>query len=183
MKIKKTNLEDVFLISPNKIKDSRGYFQEIYNLKKLDLLKLKKFVQENESFSKDKGVFRGIHFQRNPFAQDKLVRVVKGKILDFVIDLRRSSKTYLKSEIFLLSDINNRLLWIPKGFGHGFFTLKKNTIINYKVTKTYSKIHDDGISIFDKRIKKRIPIKFKDLIVSKKDKNLPYLDLNKTYFR
>ena len=121
MKIEKTKLKDVFLISPNKIKDKRGYFQEIYNSKKLDFLRLKKFVQENESLSKYKGTFRGVHFQRNPFAQDKLVRVIKGKILDFVIDLRRDSKTYLKSQTFLLSDYNNKLLWIPKGFGHGFY--------------------------------------------------------------
>lgn len=182
MKIIKTKLKDVCLISPRKIKDKRGYFQETYNSKKLDFLRKKRFVQENESFSRYKGTFRGIHFQRNPFAQDKLVKVVNGEILDFVIDLRKNSKTFLKSEIFLLSDTNNKLLWIPKGFGHGFLTLKNNTIITYKVTKTYSKMHDDGISIFDKKINLQTRLKLKKFIISKKDKNLPKLDLKKIYF-
>lgn len=182
MEIKKSKLKGVFLIFPKKIKDQRGYFMEIYNLKKITNNNSVKFVQENESLSKYKGTFRGIHFQKYPFCQDKLIRVIKGKVLDFIIDLRKNSKTYLKSEIYLLSAKNNKLLWLPKGFGHAFLTLEDNTIINYKVTKFYSKKHDSGISIFDDRINKKIPFNLKKLIVSKKDKKLPLLDLKKKYF-
>ena len=130
MKINKTFIEDLLIIEPQLFKDDRGFFYESYNKNNLDINIV--FVQDNESKSY-KGVIRGLHFQAPPFEQTKLVRCVSGNILDVAVDLRTNSKTYGKSFSIELSSENNRQLFVPKGFAHGFQVLSEIAIVSYKV--------------------------------------------------
>jgi dTDP-4-dehydrorhamnose 3,5-epimerase len=149
MKISKTFIKDLLIIEPQLFKDDRGFFYESYNKKKLDKNFNIMFVQDNESIS-NKGVIRGLHFQKPPYAQTKLIRCVSGKILDVVVDLRKNSKTYGKSFSIELSTKNNKQLLVPKGFAHGFQVLSNETIVNYKVDKYYNPDSDSGIIWNDK---------------------------------
>ena len=149
MKISKTFIEDLLVIEPQLFKDERGFFYESYNKKKLDKNIKIVFVQDNESKS-IKGVIRGLHFQTPPFEQTKLVRCVSGNILDVAVDLRTNSKTYGKSFSIELSSINNKQLFIPKGFAHGFQVLSNKAIVNYKVDEHYNSDSDSGIIWNDK---------------------------------
>lgn len=147
--IEPTALPGVLLISPKRFGDHRGWFCETWNANRLkeqgiDL----SFVQDNQSFSAQKGTLRGLHFQIPPFAQDKLIRVLKGRILDIAVDLRHSSPTYGQHCAIELSAENGKQLLVPKGFAHGFVTLEPNVEIFYKVTAPYSPEHDKGL-IFD----------------------------------
>jgi dTDP-4-dehydrorhamnose 3,5-epimerase len=138
MKISSLGIPDVLLIEPYVIQDSRGLFFESYNQKILQKKTLSKisFVQEAQSKS-FKGVLRGLHYQIPPFAQAKLIRVIKGKIMDVVVDLRRSSPYFSKFIITILSGTNQKQLYIPKGFAHGFLTLSTNAEFIYKTTNHY----------------------------------------------
>lgn len=167
MQIKKTFIKDLLIIEPTVFKDNRGYFFESYNKEKLADLDVE-FVQDNESLSQ-KNVLRGLHFQKPPFAQDKLVRVTKGAVLDVVIDLRKSSKTFGKYFAIKLSAKNKKQLFIPKGFAHGFLTLKKNTIFNYKCSNFYNAKSEITINCFDKNL--NIDWKTTKAILSERDKN------------
>ena len=149
MKINKTFIEDLLIIEPQLFKDERGFFYESYNKNNLDKVVNVVFVQDNESKSK-KGVVRGLHFQSPPFEQTKLVRCVSGKILDVVVDLRTNSKTYGKSFSVELSSENNKQLFVPKGFAHGFQALSEEAIVNYKVDNLYYPKSDSGIIWNDK---------------------------------
>ena len=149
MKINKTVIEDLLVIEPQLFKDERGCFYESYNKNKLDKIAKIIFVQDNESRS-GKGVVRGLHFQKPPFEQTKLVRCVNGKILDVVVDLRVSSKTYGKSYSIELSSKNNKQLLVPKGFAHGFQVLSEAAIVSYKVDNYYNSKADSGIIWNDK---------------------------------
>jgi len=149
MKINKTLIEDLLVIEPQLFKDERGFFYESYNKNKLDKIAKIIFVQDNESIS-GKGVVRGLHFQKPPFEQTKLVRCVNGKILDVVVDLRVSSKTYGKSYSIELSSKNNKQLLVPKGFAHGFQVLSEAAIVSYKVDNYYNSKADSGIIWNDK---------------------------------
>ena len=149
MKISKTFIKDLLVIEPQLFKDERGFFYESYNKKKLDKNIKIVFVQDNESKS-IKGVIRGLHFQAPPFEQTKLVRCVSGNILDVVVDLRTNSKTYGKSFSIELSSVNNKQLFIPKGFAHGFQVLSNEAIVNYKVDEHYNSDSDSGIIWNDK---------------------------------
>jgi len=149
MKINKTFIEGLLIIEPQLFKDERGFFYESYNKKKLDKNIKIVFVQDNESKS-IKGVIRGLHFQAPPFEQTKLVRCVSGNILDVAVDLRTNSKTYGKSFSIELSSINNKQLFIPKGFAHGFQVLSNEAIVNYKVDEHYNSDTDSGIIWNDK---------------------------------
>jgi dTDP-4-dehydrorhamnose 3,5-epimerase len=145
MQIIPTDFEGLFVIQPKCFEDARGYFFESYNeneFKKngLDV----KFVQDNQSLSQ-KGVLRGMHFQNPPFAQGKLVRVIKGAVLDVVIDIRKKSKTFGKHFSIELNEQNKTMLYIPEGFAHGFLTLENNTIFFYKCTNFYNKASEDCI--------------------------------------
>lgn len=139
MVVEKTNIEGVLVIHPGIFGDERGYFLESFNSlifeEKTQLLV--DFVQDNESKSK-KGVLRGLHFQRPPFAQGKLVRVVKGRVLDVVLDIRKSSKTYGQFFSISLDGIEKKQLWIPPGLAHGFVCLEDDTIFAYKCTEYYN---------------------------------------------
>jgi len=175
MQIKKTKLKGVYAIKPIAIKDKRGFFLESYNKRKIHSIFKGYFVQDNISKTIKKNVFRGLHFQKYPFAQDKIIRVIKGKILDIVLDLRKNSKTFLKHQKFILSEKNQMQIFIPKGFAHGFLTLENNCIVGYKVSNFFKKKYDSGLSIFDEKLKIKLPVKKKLVILSTKDKNLDCL--------
>ena len=149
MKINKTFIEDLLIFEPQLFKDERGFFYESYNKKNLDKVVNVVFVQDNESKS-NKGVIRGLHFQIPPFEQTKLIRCISGSILDVAVDLRKNSKTYGKSFSIELSSINNKQLFIPKGFAHGFQVLSNEAIVNYKVDEHYNSDTDSGIIWNDK---------------------------------
>ena len=139
MQIDLTPIKDLLIIKPNIHKDKRGYFFESWNK---DIFKKitnnLEFVQDNQSFS-NKGVLRGLHFQKPPFAQGKLVRVIRGSVLDVAVDIRKKSATYGSHFSILLNDIDNTIFWIPPGFAHGFISLEENTIFSYKCTGDYNK--------------------------------------------
>lgn len=139
MQIDLTPIKDLLIIKPNIHKDKRGYFFESWNK---DVFKKitnnLEFVQDNQSFS-NKGVLRGLHFQKPPFAQGKLVRVIRGSVLDVAVDIRKKSATYGSHFSILLNDIDNTIFWIPPGFAHGFISLEENTIFSYKCTGDYNK--------------------------------------------
>ena len=170
MKISKTFIEDLLVIEPQLFKDERGFFYESYNKKKLDKNIKIVFVQDNESKS-IKGVIRGLHFQAPPFEQTKLVRCVSGNILDVAVDLRTNSKTYGKSFSIELSSVNNKQLFIPKGFAHGFQVLSNEAIVNYKVDEHYNSDSDSGIIWNDKDLSIDWNLDIKP-ILSDKDLNL-----------
>ena len=173
MIIEKTNIDDVKLIKPKIYNDSRGYFFESFNQDLSKSLNCE-FVQSNESLS-TYGVIRGIHFQKKPFEQSKLVRVIKGEIQDIAIDLRPNSKTYKKYVSVKLNDINKKQLFIPKGFGHAFLTLSKEAIVSYMVDSIYHQDYDSGIRYNDKTICINWDIDEKKIVLSDKDRSLPFL--------
>ena len=151
MIVKETNLEGCFIIKPKVIQDKRGYFLESFNqaVFKEGLNRDINFVQDNESFS-SKGVLRGLHYQKGDYAQAKLVRVIKGKILDVVVDLRADSPTFSKHMSIELSEDNKTQLFIPRGFAHGFLVLSDTAIFSYKCDNFYNKASEGGIIYNDK---------------------------------
>lgn len=174
----KTEIPDVVLIKPRVFGDERGFFMETY--KKSDFEKAgidTDFVQDNHSKSV-KGVLRGLHYQKEPFSQGKLVRCIKGKIFDVAVDIRKGSPTFGKWVGYELSEDNKLMLWIPKGFAHGFLTLSDEAEVIYKVSGgEYSPEHDAGIRWDDPTINIRWPLdKINNIFLSEKDKNLPFLD-------
>lgn len=145
MKLITTSINGLVLIQPDVFPDARGYFFESFQKAKFLALGIDAdFVQDNESMS-GKGVLRGLHFQKPPYAQGKLVRVVRGSVLDVAVDLRKASKTYGKWESSVLSADNKLMMWIPEGFAHGFLTLEDDTIFQYKCTNNYNKESECGI--------------------------------------
>ena len=170
MKINKTFIEDLLIIEPQLFKDDRGFFYESYNKNNLDKVINIVFVQDNESKS-HKGVVRGLHFQAPPFEQTKLVRCVSGKILDVAVDLRTNSKTYGKSFSIELSSENNKQLFVPKGFAHGFQVLSREATVNYKVDEYYNPDSDSGLIWNDKDLSIDWNLDLKP-ILSKKDLKL-----------
>jgi len=136
MKIEYTPFKDLLILKPKIFKDTRGYFLESYNKEKLASYINNDFVQDNESCSQ-KGVLRGLHFQLPPFTQAKLIRVIKGRILDVVVDIRKDSKTFGEYYKIELNEDNKYQLYVPVGFAHGFVCLEDDTIINYKCSKFY----------------------------------------------
>ena len=170
MKINKTFIEDLLIIEPQLFKDDRGFFYESYNKNNLDKVINIVFVQDNESKSY-KGVIRGLHFQAPPFDQTKLVRCVSGNILDVAVDLRTNSKTYGKSFSIELSSENNRQLFVPKGFAHGFQVLSEIAIVSYKVDNYYNPDSDSGLIWNDKDLSIDWNLDLKP-ILSKKDLKL-----------
>lgn len=143
MKAIQTKLEGVYVLEPTVFGDSRGYFFESFNRRKFEELTgfPAKFVQDNQSMSK-RGVLRGLHFQINPKAQGKLVRVVRGAVFDVAVDIRSDSPTFGQWVGVELSELNLRQLWIPPGLAHGFLTLQENTVFQYKVTEYWSKDYE-----------------------------------------
>ncbi|RXP61842.1 dTDP-4-dehydrorhamnose 3,5-epimerase [Lutibacter sp. HS1-25] len=174
MKFKRTNIKDVVICEPNVRGDDRGYFVETFRQDKLeDFLGYKiNFCQDNESKSSF-GVLRGMHYQLPPFAQTKLVRVIKGKVLDVAVDIRKGSSTFGKYVAIELSEENKKQLLIPRGFAHGFIVLSDEAILAYKVDNYYSPNHDRGFAFDDKTIGIDWQLITKDLQLSQKDAQQP----------
>ena len=166
MKLIKTKFKDLKIIKLKRNNDSRGYLAETYNKK---LIGGKELVFDYKVISK-KNIFRGFHFQYK-FQQVKLISVLKGKILDCVIDLRKNSKTFGKTYKIILSEKNNLSLYVPNGFAHSYLTIDKENIVYYKLSNFYAPEFESGILWNDKDIKIKLPIK--NPKISKKDKNLP----------
>jgi dTDP-4-dehydrorhamnose 3,5-epimerase len=162
------NLEEPKIIQPNIFHDERGWFYEAFSTK-MDFTHTS-FVQDNHSLSLLKGTLRGLHLQLPPYEQAKIVRVLKGRILDVIVDLRKSSSTYLKTFKFFLDDVEKKSLYIPRGFAHGFITLDDATEVYYKVDNYYSKEHELTLSFDDPQLAIDWTIEQNQIIVSEKDK-------------
>lgn len=175
MTITNTPIPDLLLIEPKVWKDNRGYFYESYSAKAFAEAGVDvNFVQDNQSFSQ-RGILRGLHAQRAPFAQGKLVRVIQGSVLDVAVDARKDSPTYGQHFDVVLSGENHKQLWVPAGFLHGFLTLEDHTIFTYKVTNYYDKAAEVGVvwNDPDLNINWSEDIAEQDLILSDKDLVLP----------
>jgi len=172
MPIVKFELPDTYMIEPKVFRDNRGYFFEVCNFAKIqEVTGMRDLVQSNQSKSK-KGVIRGLHFQKPPYTQAKLVSVVKGKVLDIIADIRIDSPTFGQWSAILLDGTDKRQLFVPRGFAHGFITLTKDAIFQYYVDNIYSPEHETGIRFDDKVLNIDWIMKHK-LIVSDKDRALP----------
>ncbi|PPD40712.1 MAG: dTDP-4-dehydrorhamnose 3,5-epimerase [Methylocystis sp.] len=177
------DIEGPILITPKKFGDERGFFSETHNAGEWERAGLHhKFVQDAHSLSRDVGTIRGMHFQRPPFAQDKLVRVSRGRILDVAVDLRRSSEHFGRHVAVELSAENWRQLFIPAGFAHGFATLEPDTEVLYKFTNFYSPAHDAGVLWNDPDIGIEWTVDAARAILSAKDVKWPRLrDLSEAF--
>jgi len=176
-------LHDIILLSPPRFHDERGFFSETYNAADLRAIGITDpFVQDNHSLSLAKGTIRGLHFQIPPRAQGKLVRVVRGAILDVAVDIRHNSPTFGQHVAVELSAENWNQLWIPPGFAHGFCTLEPCTEVLYKVTDYYSPAHDRGLAFDDPDLGIPWPVRPEDAILSEKDRSHPPLRDLPTYF-
>jgi len=176
MTVRETILKGCFEIEPKVFEDKRGYFYESFNLEKFNtMLDINvQFVQDNESYS-TKGVLRGLHFQKGDFAQAKLVRVIKGKVLDVAVDLRQNSKSFLQHISVELSEANKKQLFVPRGFAHGFVVLSETAIFSYKCDNYYNKASESGIIYNDPTLNIDWGLAKKSHIVSEKDLILPTL--------
>ena len=175
MDIIKTNIEGVLIIEPRLFKDERGYFFESWSKREFEeKVGNIEFVQDNESKS-NYGVMRGLHFQRPPFTQSKLVRCVRGRVLDVAVDLRKGSKTYGQHGAVELTEDNHRQFFIPKGFAHGFAVLSETAVFQYKCDNFYHPEADGGISITDESLGIDWKIPVKEAILSEKDTKHPLL--------
>lgn len=167
-------IADVKLIAPKIFRDDRGFFSETFNLRALASGGVTgDFVQDNHSLSVQKGVVRGLHYQLPPAAQDKLVRVTRGSILDVAVDIRKGSPTYGRHVAVTLSADNWEQLWVPKGFAHGFCTLEPNTEVVYKVTDYYAPEFDRGLRWNDPDLDIKWPVAAERAILSAKDAITP----------
>lgn len=176
MNVLKTDIEGVLIIEPTVHGDSRGYFMESFSQRDFAAqtgLEVR-FVQDNESRSR-RGVLRGLHFQREPHAQAKLVRVVSGRVLDVAVDIRPESPTFGTYVAVELSGTNHRQLFIPKGFAHGYVVLEDDTVFQYKCDEYYHPESEDGIAWNDPQIAIRWPLAESEIILSEKDSNRPTL--------
>ncbi len=174
MIVKETHLKGCFIIEPKVFNDERGYFFETFNRQSfqkavgIDV----NFVQDNESAS-TKGVLRGLHYQTGEYAQAKLVRVIKGKVLDIVVDIRKGSKTFGQHFSIELSEDNKQQLYIPRGFAHGFVVLSETAIFSYKCDNYYNKASEGGIIYNDATLKLDWQLHEDRFIISEKDLLLP----------
>lgn len=183
LRVMATEIADVKLIVPRIHRDHRGFFSETYNKASLTALGDNlDFVQDNHSLSVERGVVRGLHFQIPPFAQDKLVRVIRGSVYDVAVDIRRGSPTYGKHVARVISAEDWNQFLVPVGFAHGFCTLEANTEVIYKVTNYYSPEHDRGVLWNDPDLGIVWPIIEAEAILSDKDKKQPRLKELPNYF-
>lgn len=175
MKVIKTAIEDVVIIEPDVFGDSRGYFFESYSQKKFDeQVRPIRFVQDNESKSKY-GVLRGLHFQKGKDAQSKLVRVIKGRVLDVAVDIRKGSPTFGKYVAVELTEDNHRQLFVPRGFAHGFSVLSEEVIFQYKCDNLYAPESEGAIAWNDPDIEIDWQLPAEDVLLSAKDSAHPML--------
>ncbi|EDM45356.1 dTDP-4-dehydrorhamnose 3,5-epimerase [unidentified eubacterium SCB49] len=174
MTLTQTPLKDCFVLQPNVFEDERGIFIETFNEKTFnEITGLKTaFVQDNQSRS-TRGVLRGLHYQKGDFAQSKLVRVAKGRVLDIVVDLRKDSPTFGQHFSIILDDLTHQQLFVPRGFAHGFITLSETSVFAYKCDNLYHKEAEGGIIYNDATLQLDWHLPQEELIVSEKDKALP----------
>lgn len=179
LKFSRLAIPEVVLLEPNRHRDQRGYFEETYSRRAMSEIGIGiEFVQDNHSYSRDRGVLRGLHFQISPAAQDKLVRVARGSILDVAVDLRHGSPSYGKWVATVLSAENGHQLFIPKGFAHGYCTLQTDTEVLYKTSDYYAPEHDRGVLWDDPDLGVEWPVGRQDAILSPKDSAQPrFVDL------
>jgi dTDP-4-dehydrorhamnose 3,5-epimerase len=176
MQVIPTEIPDVKILVPKQFKDHRGFFSEVYSTKLLrDAGINASFVQDNHSLSVEKGVLRGLHYQIAPMAQEKLIRVVRGSIVDVVVDIRRGSPTFGKHVTALVSAENWRQVLVPTGFAHGFVTLEPNTEVLYKVSAFYSPQHERGIRWNDPALGIDWGVSESEAILSGRDTQHPFL--------
>ena len=169
MEVIKTAIEGLVIVEPKVFLDARGYFFESFSQREFEeKVRIVNFVQDNESMS-SYGVMRGLHFQRPPFAQSKLVRCVKGRVLDVAVDIRKGSPTYGQHVAVELSEDNHRQFFIPRGFAHGFSVLSETAIFQYKCDNFYTPEADGGISIKDESLGIDWKISRENAILSEKD--------------
>lgn len=182
MKFIESKIPDVYIIEPSVFGDDRGYFLETFNLNNFERsIHPIKFLQDNESKS-SKGVIRGLHFQKPPFEQAKLVRCIQGRVIDVVVDIRKGSPTYGKHEAVELSGENKRQLFVPRGFAHGFCVLSEWAIFAYKVDNIYAPEFDSGIRYDDQELNINWGLKEEEIQLSPKDQNLkPFKDLDSPF--
>ena len=182
MEIQETFIPGLYVIKPVVFNDNRGFFYELYNEKKYSANGINtQFVQDNVSFSK-KGTIRGLHYQLNPFSQAKLVYVIKGAVLDVVVDLRKNSPTYGKHFSIELTEENNLQLFIPKGMAHGFSVLSDEVLFFYKCDNEYNKESERGINLFDPLLAIDWKISPDEAIISPKDIILPEFNESESNF-
>jgi dTDP-4-dehydrorhamnose 3,5-epimerase len=183
MQVLSSHFRDVKLLRPMRHVDSRGFFSEAYSKRAyMEIGIANEFVQDNHSLSRKKGVVRGLHFQIAPFAQAKLLRVLRGAVFDVVVDIRTGSPTYGQHIATVLSAEDWNQIFIPAGFAHGFCTLQEETEILYKVDHYYSPAHDRGIRWNDPALGIAWPVTASEAELSEKDKQLPLLaDLGHVY--
>lgn len=175
MEYKATEIEGVFIIEPRVFSDSRGYFFEAWKQKEFDEhVGPVDFIQDNESKS-SYGVLRGLHYQKGEAAQAKLVRVIKGKVLDVAVDIRKSSPTFGQHVMAELSEENKRQFFIPRGFAHGFLVLSEEAIFTYKVDNVYAPQSEAGIRWDDPDLGIEWPIHPEEILMSEKDMKQPYM--------
>lgn len=181
MKAETTNIQGCFVLSPDVFKDKRGYFFESFNQEQFEKVmgSAISFVQDNQSKS-SKGVLRGLHYQRGKHAQAKLVRVLEGEVLDVAVDLRTNSPSYRNVFTTVLSSENNKQLFIPRGCAHGFLTLSASAMFFYKCDNFYSKEAEAGLRYDDPEFAIDWKMKAEALIISEKDKLLPFFKHGKT---
>lgn len=178
MKIIETSIRGACYWEPTKREDIRGYFYRGFCRQELgdSGITIGEIVQINHSFSIKKGTFRGFHYQIPPFAEEKIVACLEGEVLDFVLDLRKGSKTFLKHDSVVLSEKNNRSVLIPKGCAHGFITLKENCKLLYLHTAFYKPKFEGGVSISDPRISVNLPLPIEE--ISERDQHHALLNEN-----
>jgi dTDP-4-dehydrorhamnose 3,5-epimerase len=178
-----TELADVRIIAPARFGDSRGFFSETWSRAAFRKIGIAcDFIQDNHSLSRDRGTIRGLHFQIAPFAQAKLVRVLRGAICDVAVDLRHASATFGKSVSVVLSAENGRQLLVPAGFAHGFCTLESDTEVFYKVDAPYSREHERGLRWNDPVLGIFWPLPETEAVLLERDRFLPTLDEIPPYF-
>lgn len=183
MQVEKTPLQDCYIINDKVFKDERGYFFESFNAQTFvrETGLNVSFVQDNQSRS-SRGVLRGLHFQKGDHSQAKLVRVLRGEVLDVAVDLRKSSPTFGQAFSIILSEISNTQLFVPRGFAHGFVVLSETADFFYKCDNFYNKASESGIIYNDQKLKIDWKIPVDQLIVSEKDGVLPTFDETETIF-
>ena len=183
MKFISTPIEGLLIIEPTVFRDNRGCFIESYNKKKLEqAIGNISFVQDNETKS-SKGVLRGLHFQKPPYAQAKLVRCVEGKVLDVAVDIRDGSVTYGQHFTVELSGENKKQVFIPRGFAHGFVVLSNSAIVSYKVDNRYAVAYDAGIRWDDRLLNIQWGTNLSEILISEKDAKLPFFSEFETPFK
>ena len=184
MRLEVLSISAVKVLTPEKYYDQRGFFSETYNRRALTELGLDvDFVQDNHSFSAERGTVRGLHFQTPPYVQDKLVRVVHGSVFDVAVDLRSSSPSYGKHTNAVLSAGAWNQVLVPIGFAHGFMTLEPSTEVIYKVSDYYAPAHDKGLLWNDPALGIRWPIPEDEVLLSDKDRQQPRLSELVTPFK